>query len=141
MADPTEYPLLQRCAETNLRDVGLTADDHNEPGQFTAFIGYEDGDDQWQQSTSGGGLPRRGGQGIPYGTFTSQESPDPRELWKRCAVEDETARVMAIAHNLSNGMMFKHNGGRRENHSVPPKPECGGDEDLGGKGTVKLTLR
>jgi len=112
MADPTEYPPFPKDAQKLIwRDVGLTADDHNEPGQFTAFIGYE-----WTAMINGNNLHRvvvyRDGadKASLLAPFTSQESPDPRELWKALqAVEDETgARVMAIAHNgnLSNGMMF-----------------------------------
>ena len=67
--------------------------------------------------------------------FTSQESPDPRELWKALqAVEDETgARVMAIAHNgnLSNGMMFPSTTVDGEKSLAGmPKPERGGSPSM-----------
>jgi hypothetical protein len=90
------------------------AEDHNDPGQFTALIGYE-----WTSTTKGNNLHRvvilRDGENKasmvePYTTVKPLGSDDPVELWKWMqAYEDKTGgRVMAIAHNgnLSNGIMF-----------------------------------
>ena len=82
MADPLNTPPFPKDAQKLIwRDVGLTADDHNEPGQFTAFIGYE-----WTAMINGNNLHRvvvyRDGaeKASLMAPFTSQESPDPREL-------------------------------------------------------------
>ena len=112
MADPEAYPPFPKETQKLIwEDVTLTADDHNQPGRFTAFIGYE-----WTAMINGNNLHRvviyRDGaeKAKQMAPFTSQESADPRDLWDALqAVEDQTgAKVMAIAHNgnLSNGMMF-----------------------------------
>ena len=88
-----------------------TADRFNEPGRFTAMIGYE-----WTSSPQGSNLHRnvlyRDGadkaiQALP---FTSAESENPQDLWKWLdAYEQKTnGQILAIAHNgnISNGLMF-----------------------------------
>ena len=112
MQDPENHPPFPKEVQKIIwEDVGQTADDHNEPGRFTAFIGYE-----WTSMIEGNNLHRvviyRDGADktsqVP--PFTSQESTDPRDLWRALdAYEAATGgEVMAIAHNgnLSNGMMF-----------------------------------
>ena len=91
--------------------MGRTADEHNQPGKFTAFIGYE-----WTAAPDGNNLHRvviyRDGAGtvgqVP--PFSGQDSLDPRELWKALArYEAQTGgEVIAVPHNgnLSNGIMF-----------------------------------
>ena len=90
------------------------AEGANEPGRFTAFIGYE-----WTSNTGGNNLHRN----VIYrndGTYARQMEPmvtlapwgsdNPRDLWKWLeAYEAKTGGdVLAIAHNgnLSNGAMF-----------------------------------
>jgi hypothetical protein len=90
------------------------AEDANEPGRFTAFIGFE-----WTSNTGGNNLHRnvifrddaaKAGQVVPYTTMQPLGSDDPAELWKWMAgFEEKTGgNVLAIAHNgnLSNGRMF-----------------------------------
>ena len=90
------------------------AEKYNEPGRFTAFIGFE-----WTSNTGGNNLHRvvvyrddasRGGQLEPYTTLKPLGSDNPRDLWKWMAgYEGKTGgRLLAIAHNgnLSNGIMF-----------------------------------
>ncbi len=90
------------------------AERYNDPGKFTAFIGYE-----WTSLINGNNLHRvviyrdggdKGGQMVPYTTVPPQGSPNPRDLWKWLAeYEKKTGGdVLAIAHNgnLSNGIMF-----------------------------------
>jgi hypothetical protein len=90
------------------------AEQANQPGRFTAFIGYE-----WTSNTGGNNLHRnviyRDGadiarQMVPYTTLKPDGSDDPRDLWKWMArFEEETGgSVLAIPHNgnLSNGRMF-----------------------------------
>ena len=86
----------------------------NEPGRFTAFIGYE-----WTSNTNGNNLHRNvifrddGDKALqvePYTTMAPLGSDNPRALWKwMTAYEEKTGgNVLAIAHNgnLSNGRMF-----------------------------------
>ena len=90
------------------------AERYNQPGVFTAFIGYE-----WTSLVQGNNLHRvvvyrdggdKGGQMVPYTTVAPQGSTNPRDLWKWLAsYEKKTGGdVLAIAHNgnLSNGIMF-----------------------------------
>jgi hypothetical protein len=90
------------------------AEDYNDPGRFTAFIGYE-----WTSNTGGNNLHRvvvyrdggtRAGVMEPYTTLKPLGSDNPRDLWKwMAAYEDKTGgNLLAIAHNgnLSNGIMF-----------------------------------
>jgi len=93
------------------------ADEANEPGRFTAFIGWE-----WTSNNGGdgtGNLHRnviyrdngiKASQVDPITTTRPWGSPDPRDLWKWMAAYEEKThgRVLAIAHNgnLSNGRMF-----------------------------------
>jgi hypothetical protein len=90
------------------------ADAANEPGRFTAFIGYE-----WTSNAGGNNLHRNvifrdnGAKASliePYTTQPPLGSPNPRDLWKWMVMcEEKTgAQILAIAHNgnLSNGRMF-----------------------------------
>ena len=90
------------------------AERHNDPGKFTAFIGYE-----WTSLVKGANMHRvviyrDGGdkaiQMVPYTTVPPAGSTNPRDLWKYLKdYEDKTGGdVLAIAHNgnLSNGIMF-----------------------------------
>jgi hypothetical protein len=92
----------------------VAADEANDPGVFTAFIGYE-----WTSNTNANNLHRnvifrddgqRARQVEPYTTQKPLGSDDPRDLWKwMAAYEEKTGGdVLAIAHNgnLSNGRMF-----------------------------------
>ncbi len=93
----------------------LKADEEfNEPGRFTAVIGYE-----WTSNTNGMNLHRnvifrdnsdKASQIEPYITKAPLGSDNPVDLWKwMAAYQDKTGgRVLAIAHNgnLSNGLMF-----------------------------------
>jgi hypothetical protein len=87
------------------------AERHNQPGEFTAFIGWE-----WSSQPNGGNLhrvvftPQGGDVASQFLPFSSLESTDPERLW---AWLDETsastgAQFVAIPHNpnISNGRMF-----------------------------------
>jgi len=87
------------------------AEEYNEPGRFSAIIGYE-----WTSTEGGNNLHRnviyRDGaeharQMLPY---TAAESFNPEDLWKWMQTyEDKTkGKLLALAHNgnVSNGLMF-----------------------------------
>ena len=90
------------------------AEEANEPGKFTAFIGYE-----WTSNTGGNNLHRniifrdngtKARSVEPYTTQKPLGSDNPRDLWKWMADYEQKSggQVLAIAHNgnLSNGRMF-----------------------------------
>jgi hypothetical protein len=87
------------------------AEKYNEPGRFTALIGYE-----WTSIPKGNNLHRnviyRDGKAKAdqIGPFSAVDSSDPEDLWKWMAnYEQKTGgKLLAIAHNgnLSNGWMF-----------------------------------
>jgi hypothetical protein len=101
------------------KDYTALADRYNEPGRFSAIIGYE-------YTTRGGfnlhrnvlfrGDASVANQTVPFSQFDSQ---NPEDLWKALdEFEQRTgADVLAIPHNgnLSNGLMFsvETNAGRR----------------------------
>src|SRR4029077_9154935 len=86
----------------------------NNPGRFTAFIGFE-----WTSNTGGNNLhpniifrdnASKASLVEPYTTQKPLGSDNPRDLWKwMSGYEEKTGgHVLAIAHNgnLSNGRMF-----------------------------------
>ena len=90
------------------------AETYNEPGRFTALIGFE-----WTSLIKGNNMhrvvimrdgPVRARQVVPFTMTAPQGSPDPRDLWKYLAAYEEKTdgEILAIAHNgnLSNGIMF-----------------------------------
>ena len=111
------YELDDRFKQLVWDEVVASAERHNEPGRFTAFIGYE-----WSATS-----PVPGGKGsmvhrnvlfeggadqaqrvLPYSRF---DSSDPEDLWNYLeSYEAMTGgRVLAIPHNtnLSGGNMFR----------------------------------
>ena len=109
--DPINNPRMTRSVWD--RQTGF-AEEYNEPGQFTALIGFE-----WTSIATmeaPGNLHRvvifkdgadKAGQVLPFTTF---DSYDPEDLWDYMAnYEAKTGgTVLAIAHNgnVSNGLMF-----------------------------------
>jgi len=89
------------------------AEKYNEPGRFTAMIGYE-----WTSNAGGGDNLHRNviyrdgkdkaDQALPMTTFVSE---NPEELWKWMDGWEKTTggKLLAIPHNgnLSNGRMFE----------------------------------
>ena len=112
ISDPDQHkPFPERTRQLIWEDVVLTAEEHNQPGQFTAFVGYE-----WTSMIDGNNLHRvvvyRDGVGVAdrMPPFSAQDSIDPRDLWQALArYQAETGgEAIAIPHNgnLSNGLMF-----------------------------------
>jgi hypothetical protein len=101
--------------QSTWKQIIAAAEKYDEPGRFTAFIGYE-----WTSQVPPGNnlhrvvIYRDGGdkavQTEPFTTYPPLGSTTPEDLWKHLqAYEDKTGgRVLAIPHNgnLSNGMMF-----------------------------------
>ena len=101
-------PAMQRTAWDKTLDY---AEQYNDPGKFSAMIGFE-----WSSSPSGNNLHRvvmfrddadRAKEIVPFSVFDSQ---DPEDLWgwMQGYEEDTGGRVMAFAHNgnWGTGLMF-----------------------------------
>jgi hypothetical protein len=104
LADPAMYANAWKM-------ITAAAERYNDPGVFTAFIGFE-----WTSGPGARNLHRnvvfRGGKAnadtiIPFSNF---DSSDPEDLWNwMLTYEQRTGeRLLAIPHNgnLSNGLMF-----------------------------------
>ncbi len=106
------------------------AERYNDPGRFTALIGFE-----WTSLVAGNNLHRnvifregaeKAGQVVPYTTQAPMGSTDPLELYKW--LENYEAKTggsaLALAHNgnLSNGIMFpvdaQYTGRKLDRHYV-----------------------
>jgi hypothetical protein len=101
-----------RFAKTMWAKNTTIAEKYNEPGRFTAFIGFE-----WTSNAGGGdnlhrNIIYRDGKDkadtvLPYTTFQSE---NPEDLWKWMSEWEKTTggKILAIPHNgnLSNGRMF-----------------------------------
>ncbi|PSL19185.1 DUF3604 domain-containing protein [Shimia abyssi] len=101
----------RRFVQSIWDDFTATADAFDDPGTFTAFIGYE-----WTSTEAGNNLHRnviyrddaiRARQVLP---FTTAETFNPEDLWTWMEQYEEKTggRVFALAHNgnVSNGLMF-----------------------------------
>jgi hypothetical protein len=95
-------------------DIVAAAEEFNDPGSFTALIGFE-----WTSLVSGDNLHRvvlyRDGadkalMAEPYTTTPPIGSPDPQDLWAWMENYENLSggKMLAIPHNgnLSNGAMF-----------------------------------
>ena len=93
------------------QEVAKTADRFNNPGHFTAFIGYE-----WSSTPNGDNLHRNvifrdgAAKATQVTPFSALDSTDAEKLWAYLrAYEAKTGgQVLAIPHNgnISNGRMF-----------------------------------
>jgi hypothetical protein len=106
---PFDSPEMTRSAWD---DILAAAERHNDPGAFTAFIGFE-----WTSMPGGDNIHRvvvfrdgadRATQVVP---FSSYDSENPEKLWEYMAAYEEKSggRMLAIPHNgnLSNGRFFE----------------------------------
>ncbi len=106
--DPLPDPALMRSMWDRMLDF---AEEHNDPGKFTALLGYE-----WTSSPDTNNLHRvvvfrdeeeTVGKVLPFSAF---DSTNPEDLWAWMARYEEKTdgHVFSIPHNgnLSNGLMF-----------------------------------
>jgi hypothetical protein len=104
-------PIKNETAVRNAWQAYTTlADKYNEPGRFSAIIGFEwtaSGGDNLHRNVLFRGDSIIANQTIP---FSQYDSKNPEDLWKYLAdLEQKTgSEVLAIPHNgnLSNGRMF-----------------------------------
>ncbi len=111
LRDPEQTSVPESIKQSIWNNVGAVADQFNQPGRFTAFIGYE-----WTSMPGGNNLHRnvlfrdsaeKTSQLLP---FSSIDGGDPEQLWEYLAAYEEKTggKVLAIPHNsnVSNGLMF-----------------------------------
>jgi Protein of unknown function (DUF3604) len=109
-----EYSPGGKTYESIWEKVVDAAERFNEPGRFTAFIGFE-----WTSLVAGNNLHRnvifregaeKAGRVVPYTTQAPVGSTDPLDLYKYLENYEATTggSALALAHNgnLSNGYMF-----------------------------------
>ena len=115
-----EFPKSQMYAPDTMgyrhawEDTVAAAEEYNEPGRFSAIIGFE-----WTSLVKGGNMHRnvifrdnadRALQVVPFTTMPPDGSPNPVDLWKWMATYEEKTggHLLAIPHNgnLANGIMF-----------------------------------
>jgi len=105
-----DTPAFKSVWQRNIK----ASEEYNDPGKFTAFIGYE-----WTSLVTGNNMHRvviyrdgadKASQMVPYTTYPPYGSPNPRDLWKWLANYEAATGgdVLALAHNgnLANGIMF-----------------------------------
>ncbi|MXW00850.1 MAG: DUF3604 domain-containing protein [Holophagales bacterium] len=99
---------VDHAARTAWQAIIDAAEAHNDPGNFTTFIGYE----YTTSSDDRGNLHRNvifKGSNVPPKPFATTDSRNPEDLWRWLdGLRDEGIEGLAIPHNSngSNGHMF-----------------------------------
>ena len=114
MPEALNYQPGNPAYRSTWEDIVAAAEEFNDPGTFTALIGFE-----WTSLVSGDNLHRvvlyRDGadkalMAEPYTTTPPIGSPDPQDLWAWMENYENLSggKILAIPHNgnLSNGAMF-----------------------------------
>jgi hypothetical protein len=110
-SDLNLLPMPKQVEIDTWKTITDTADAHNEPGVFTALIGWE-----WSAIPGGANLHRivvtdsDAATAQQYDPFGLDDSPYPEDLWQWLdrTSEDTGANFIAIPHNsnISKGYMF-----------------------------------
>ena len=115
LADAIDQGDVQRetvldITRTAWRDIVDAAEQHNAPGRFTTFVGYE----YTPSSDDRGNLHRnvifKGADRLPAVPFSRFHSRNPEKLWDWMdELREQGIESLAIPHNSngSNGQMFK----------------------------------
>jgi hypothetical protein len=107
-----DEPLIKsdKAVKNAWNDYTALADKYNDPGRFTALIGYEwtaIGGNNLHRNVVFRGDSSLANKALPFSQF---DSKNPEDLWRHlAAVEEKTGmEILSIPHNgnLSNGRMF-----------------------------------
>ena len=108
---PDRQTLPHSAQKSIWTDVAALADQYNDPGKFTALIGYE-----WTSMVRNNNLHRvvifrdDAEMATKVVPFSALDSNDPEDLWQFLAdyETEHGGQALAIAHNgnISNGLMF-----------------------------------
>ncbi|WP_394174707.1 DUF3604 domain-containing protein [Thalassotalea litorea] len=103
----------QRVRDTVWKQIYEAAEKHNEPGKFTALIGWE-----WSSLPNGSNLhrvvfmPEDASVAEKFTPYSAFESDRPEDLWNwlEKTAEETGANFVAIPHgsNISNDLMFQN---------------------------------
>ena len=105
-----DYPVSEGLQREVWHEVIDAAERHNDPGTFTAFVGYEYSSNppMLHRNVLFAGGPESTRQTLP---FSKYDSPNPEDLWAHLdEFEERTgSAVISIPHNpnLSRGRMFR----------------------------------
>ena len=107
----SRIPADQEMSRTVWQEAIRTADEHNEPGNFTAMIGWE-----WSSIPGGANLHRvvftsaNADVASKFQPYSSADSQYPEDLWAwlDTTTQETGAEFVAIPHNsnISKGYMF-----------------------------------
>lgn len=105
-----DVEMVNNITRSAWADIIQAAEDFNEPGKFTTFVGYE----YTTSSDDRGNLHRnvifQGADKLPAMPFSRFHSQNPEGLWRWMDdLREQGIEAMAIPHNSngSNGQMFK----------------------------------
>ncbi len=111
LAERIGLPTMYSAQVASWHAIADAADLHNDPGTFTALIGWE-----WSSTPAGANLHRvvvtdgDSASAKTYQPFSALDSAVPEDLWAWLETTSETARAnfIAIPHNsnISKGYMF-----------------------------------
>jgi len=101
---------VNKISRDTWSDIIAAVEQHNDPGNFTTFVGYE----YTSQSDERGNLHRnvifRGADKLPTIPFSRLHSRNPEKLWDWMdGLREQGIEALAIPHNAngSNGAMFE----------------------------------
>ncbi len=105
-----DIAMVNNITRSAWADIIKAAEEHNEPGKFTTFVGYE----YTTSSDDRGNLHRnvifQGADKLPAMPFSRFHSQNPEGLWHWMDdLREQGIEALAIPHNSngSNGQMFK----------------------------------